>query len=606
MKTNLLPFIACVVLFCPRTLVAQSTAFSYQGRLNDAGKPANGLYDLSFRLFDALTNGTAVIPPVFLEPVPISNGLFTVELNFGSNVFDGRSLWLEISVSAHGTEAPPVTLSPRQALTPAPYALYAPNAGSAAAVTGSVSASQLTGAISSSNIANGTITGAMLAAGTIGSAQLAKPPRSGNILSSSLSSSPFMAFLPADFTVLFIPTFNTTPIVTMTLESDDVGFVEQATLLLKNSSSNSFAGLLKYPLPVGSSPPIVGFAGSYSSLAVVNGNPAISYIGADNPPFVNVNLKYVRASITNGTSWTTSVTPDNGGGIGGYTSLAMVNGSPAISYYEATPGSNLKYVRATHTNGTSWGAPVRVDTNGIVGWYTSLAVVNGNPAISYHAASTNFDLKYVRATDANGTVWGPPVNVDTNGSVGFDTSLAVVNGNPAISYLAANGEIRYVRASDADGVDWSTPITLDTNGVIDTATSLAVVNGNPAISYRSDDNLKYVRATDVDGTTWGTPVRVDTNSNVGSFSSLAVLDGRPAISYNAGRLTIVWASDPDGASWGKPVKPDAVTSVDSYTSLRIVNGQPAVSYFDAANSKLRFIRDTSRPPFAINWIALEP
>ena len=44
----------------PSTLFAQSTAFSYQGRLNDGGVPANGIYDLQFTIYDALTNGNAV------------------------------------------------------------------------------------------------------------------------------------------------------------------------------------------------------------------------------------------------------------------------------------------------------------------------------------------------------------------------------------------------------------------------------------------------------------------------------------------------------------------------------------------------------------------
>ena len=31
---------------------AQGTAFTYQGRLNDAANPANGVYDLRFAIYD--------------------------------------------------------------------------------------------------------------------------------------------------------------------------------------------------------------------------------------------------------------------------------------------------------------------------------------------------------------------------------------------------------------------------------------------------------------------------------------------------------------------------------------------------------------------------
>src|SRR5690348_10476656 len=44
--------------FAFRTATAQSTAFTYQGRLNDGTNPANGTYDLQFGIFDSLSGGT--------------------------------------------------------------------------------------------------------------------------------------------------------------------------------------------------------------------------------------------------------------------------------------------------------------------------------------------------------------------------------------------------------------------------------------------------------------------------------------------------------------------------------------------------------------------
>ena len=35
-----------------QTLQAQTTGFTYQGKLGDAGAPANGSYDFQFKLFD--------------------------------------------------------------------------------------------------------------------------------------------------------------------------------------------------------------------------------------------------------------------------------------------------------------------------------------------------------------------------------------------------------------------------------------------------------------------------------------------------------------------------------------------------------------------------
>jgi uncharacterized repeat protein (TIGR01451 family) len=139
-----------------------------------------------------------------------------------------------------------------------------------------------------------------------------------------------------------------------------------------------------------------------------------------------------------------------------------------------------------------------------VGLYTALEIVNGNPAISYYDFS-NGALRYVRATDVNGTAWGTPVSVDTAGGVGEYTSLTIVSGNPAISYFdSANGDLKYVRATDADGSAWNTPLSVDTAGIVGLYTALEIVNGNPAISYFDifNNDLKFARACDADGTSW--------------------------------------------------------------------------------------------------------
>ncbi len=125
---------------------AQGTAFSYQGRLNDNGSPANGIYDLQFTVCDALTNGNFVAGPITDSATGVSNGLFCVSLDFGNGVFTSPNRWLEVAARTNGATAF-TTLAPRQALTAVPYAVYAAGAGSAAGVSGSVSASQISGTL---------------------------------------------------------------------------------------------------------------------------------------------------------------------------------------------------------------------------------------------------------------------------------------------------------------------------------------------------------------------------------------------------------------------------------------------------------------------------
>ena len=92
------------------------TAFTYQGRLLDAGKPANGLFDLEFELWDAAKGGNPVGVPQVLNNTPVTDGLFTVQLDFGAGAFDNTGRWLAISVDG-------VPLMPRQPITRAPYSI---------------------------------------------------------------------------------------------------------------------------------------------------------------------------------------------------------------------------------------------------------------------------------------------------------------------------------------------------------------------------------------------------------------------------------------------------------------------------------------------------
>ncbi len=131
-------------LFCMMGMLhadGQGTAFTYQGLLNSLGTPANGSYDLTFQLFNAVTNGSGVGPILTNTATAVSNGLFTVTLDFGSGVFTGSNYWVEISARTNGGPSF-TTLASRLPVTPAPYAIFAT---SAAALNGPVSNSSLSG-----------------------------------------------------------------------------------------------------------------------------------------------------------------------------------------------------------------------------------------------------------------------------------------------------------------------------------------------------------------------------------------------------------------------------------------------------------------------------
>ena len=143
--------VAAISLACISVAVAQGTAFTYQGRLNSGTIPANGSYDLTFALYDAVSGGTQQGNTVTNSALAVSNGLFTVLLDFGSQ-FPGANRWLEIGVCTNGSGTF-TTVSPRQQVTSAPY---------------SITAGTVTGPINGASILAGTVTGTQLAAGAVG------------------------------------------------------------------------------------------------------------------------------------------------------------------------------------------------------------------------------------------------------------------------------------------------------------------------------------------------------------------------------------------------------------------------------------------------------
>jgi hypothetical protein len=121
------------------------SVFTYQGRLTDSGSPANGTYDLKFSLFDALTDGNPAGSPnaVTLDNpgVPVTSGIFTVQLDFGASGFSGDNRYLEIAVRPHSSDPNTpayTTLTPRQQLTSSPYAIHSTSAATAENVSGIV------------------------------------------------------------------------------------------------------------------------------------------------------------------------------------------------------------------------------------------------------------------------------------------------------------------------------------------------------------------------------------------------------------------------------------------------------------------------------------
>jgi hypothetical protein len=109
----------------PVPAVVQSTSigggFTYQGELKNASGPVNATCAFQFALFNAVIGG-AQIGATLSQNIPVADGLFTAQLDFGAGAFSGQSQWLQLAVKCPG-DASFTVLSPRQQLTAVPYAL---------------------------------------------------------------------------------------------------------------------------------------------------------------------------------------------------------------------------------------------------------------------------------------------------------------------------------------------------------------------------------------------------------------------------------------------------------------------------------------------------
>ena len=250
MKTRLYPiFIALALLVGVHQTTAQGTAFTYQGQLQDGGGPASGTYNLTFSLFNTNTSGVAFIGPVTTNGVMVTNGLFTVLVDFGPGAFNGTSNWMEIAVETNGNGSF-TTLSPRQQLTPAPYAIYSVNAGNAATAGTATIANSATTATNASNFSGtlvGDVTGTQSATvvSSVGG-QTAANVASGTVAANAATSANTVSTIvtrdaSGNFSAGSV-TLNGNVTLAMTTAAAGVIYANGRTLMHSYGTDNFFAG----------------------------------------------------------------------------------------------------------------------------------------------------------------------------------------------------------------------------------------------------------------------------------------------------------------------------------------------------------------------------
>ena len=112
-----------------RTTAAVDSRFTYQGQIRNGEALVDGNMDVRFTLWDALDSGATVGSVVTKTNLPVADGRFATELDFGSSAFAGDSRWIQMEVRSPAGSGQYLALAPRQKINAVPYALYSLNGG---------------------------------------------------------------------------------------------------------------------------------------------------------------------------------------------------------------------------------------------------------------------------------------------------------------------------------------------------------------------------------------------------------------------------------------------------------------------------------------------
>ena len=205
----------------------------------------------------------------------------------------------------------------------------------------------------------------------------------------------------------------------------------------------------------------------------------------------NGNITTIAVNLLNyAGSWGTPVLVD-AGPVGTYPSLEVVTdgtsnqGRPAIAYYDSG-ALDLKYVRALNTTGSTWETPRTVVSAGDVGRSAGMVLTDGVPGIAYHDA-TEGDLKFLHLADAtgysritlgDGTDWQGGVTIDGDlffnvGNDALATISGLIEGAGGIK-VAGTGTLRLTHENNQFGATLPGPAAAINSAVIIRSGTLAL------------------------------------------------------------------------------------------------------------------------------------
>lgn len=281
----------------------------------------------------------------------------------------------------------------------------------------------------------------------------------------------------------------------------------------------------------------------------------------------------------------------------------ILDDRPVIAYPWQN-GNSLRFAACNDPQCTS--ATISTLDTGLIGYFSSLAILDGKPVISYMKWDNGASLHVASCLDA--ACSAPPIlsTVDDDGNVGYSSAIAIVDGKPIISYI--NADTRDLKVAACVDTTRSVPaiITRLDQQAHENKTAIITIDGKAVIAYGSrtpQDNvlLRLATCTDYACTSAAITTLDDSSRNVGNFPSMVELNGFPLISYNDEVLLKVKVYY--GGDYTIPVvtptQPSQATPLPAYPTVRTINlNWSAIDW--AAGYTLQIDTDAAFPAPIIN------
>jgi len=469
MRLSAAIFAAIALVVVPHAAHAEDTAFTYQGQLKQAGTPVNDSCDVMFALWPDPAGSVPLAvqsfdgQPGHGDPVAVTDGVFSVQLDFGSGVFDGNPRLLQVDVRCpHDPNgiAPYTTLAPMQRITPTPYAthtrgLFVDDAGNLGLGTiNPVYALDVVGT-SPSVMIESTDTGSA-------SLRLKRAGDSDTANSLAISSGGDMVLRVANQDRMVVSDNGNVGIGTSNPTSRLHLRNNESEIALNMKASGSWTAQLKQT--------------DSSFLSLVNGGSERLTIAPNGDVGLGTTAPNAHLQLTRLGQWTWALGT-------GWGDLSLNNGSVGFSIGVATSGGGTGDTRMWTTGGTER-LMIGNPTDG-----TILTVNNGGVGVGI--TSPGAKLQVVGGTDANASGTGGFIVAGSlsGQNVAIDDNEIAARNNGALTRLSINadgGEVVLTgQAGDHVGIGTANPqVKLDVRGTGDAAGGLT---GNNDVVGRFHD-----------------------------------------------------------------------------------------------------------------------